>query len=54
LELDRTSTKLEDNVGGSPAKSGEHMLPAIEVSFALWGMIVCGAIEADQVLLSLF
>jgi len=27
------------------------MIAAIEVSFALWGMIVCAAIEADQILL---
>jgi hypothetical protein len=25
------------------------MLPAFEISFALWGMIVCAAIEAAQI-----
>jgi hypothetical protein len=30
------------------------MQPAFEMSFALWGMIVCVAIEADQILQSLF
>jgi hypothetical protein len=33
-------------------KSGEMgapMLPAFEISFALWGMIACAAVEAAQI-----
>ena len=30
------------------------MQPALEISFALWGMFVCVAIEANQVLQALF
>jgi hypothetical protein len=28
--------------------------PSFEISFALWGMIVCAIVEADQVLRALF
>jgi hypothetical protein len=30
---------------------GAPMQPALEISFALWGMIACAAVEAAQVFL---
>ena len=30
------------------------MSPALEISFALWGMIVCAGIEAAEIFQSLF
>jgi hypothetical protein len=33
-----------------PMRGGHQMRPAIEISFALWGMIGCAALEAGQFL----
>jgi hypothetical protein len=45
----RGSINLEYNVGESPARMGASMQPAFEISFALWGMIACAAIEVAQI-----
>jgi hypothetical protein len=46
---DRGSTTVRCNVGESPVR-GPKMQPAFEISLALWGMIVCAAVEAVQFL----
>jgi hypothetical protein len=42
------ATRLDQRKNGDVSRGGRNMLDAIQISLALWAMIVCGGIKAVQ------